>query len=163
MQLKVYKNFHEGDWIGEWLSICFYCMSNFLLKTAFVLFSRGLYERSPKGTERLQNSHDWNPKLITWFSTKWPSYQAETFIHVMPLSTARLWLVYMGQKRHLAHRKKSLGEGEWFFKEKIPNCRFQNFLRGLPEMLLLFWLATCTRYWQILKGYICIETVVFYK
>ena len=139
MQLEVYKNFHEGDWIGEWLSICFYCMSNFLLKTAFVLFP-GVYLKGQKGHPRAQKDckkkNDWNPKLITWFSTKWPSYQAETFIHVMPLSTARLWLVYMGQKRHLAHRKKSLGEGEWFFKEKIPNFRFQNFLRGLPEMLL---------------------------
>ena len=30
----------------------------------------------------------------------------------MPLSTARLWLVYMGQTKALALLEKSLGEGD---------------------------------------------------
>ena len=56
---------------------------------------------------------DWNPKLITWFSTIWPSYQAETFIHVIPLSTI---LLGYGTKK-----KKGtcpVGEGDWFFLKK---------------------------------------------
>ena len=66
---------------------------------------------------------DWNPKLITWFSTIWPSYQVETFIHVIPLSTILLGYGTK-KKRHLPRRGRRL----IFLKKNFIILGFKTFL-----------------------------------